>query len=729
MLAFSKVSLAQQDFFRYKMDSLAKVLAQQKTPKDSTRILQQLVDCTPIRVTETAYYPDYLSQFLRLNQTIQFTDAEPYEKLQDANKSWQTKKYHDALTELQATVDDFDKQHKPISMLLLCMRILYNLTNDQEGRFKYYTQKLEYYQVNGPVQNTGPCYHAIAGYYYYKNENNLAISNYLKAIEVYKKYDYDFYVATLCVIGYQYANWGNNAKARQYLKQSIDLTGKAGNYNMQLSYAGLSQIAVSEHQYADALSYINKAVQLCGTKPSQILGGALVYKAGIFLRMNRDADALKILDRVKAMQDTVDLKTVTANGFMELDYDYYQYYNHTGNDTEAEKSLLKANKTAAQENSVSLQLKYLRELGFFYRKQGKSEESGNYFDKYFKLSDEVEKASDEFKVAQYETEAKDKEQTSHINQLKQEKAVQDYKLTQRNMLLGGSIVVLILIVGLLIFIYRQLHLNKKTLKSLRKTQRQLIQSEKMASLGELTAGIAHEIQNPLNFVNNFSDINHELIDELREALKRNDMEDALAIADDIQQNEEKVSHHGRRADFIVKGMLQHSRNNTGEKQLTDINILADEFFKLSYHGLRAKDKSFNAELVARFDDKLPRLNVSSQDVGRVLLILSNNAFYAVHQKYKTPGAYYHAKVEITTYSPPEGGWGIKVRDNGNGIPQSVLDKIYQPFFTTKPTGEGTGLGLSLSYDIVVKGHGGRIEVNTKEGEYTEFVVYLPVQEK
>ena len=718
---------AQQDFFHLRMDSLAKVLAKQKTPKDSIPVLQQLVDFTPIRVAETVGYPDYISKLIELNKNNKAFDPTPYQKLEEATRTWRAKKYRETLATLQSVVEDFDKQHKQMVMLLLSMRILYNLLDDQPGRLKYYTQKLEYYQVNGPVENTAPCYHAIAGYYYYKNENNLAISNYLKTLAIYKPFDYNVYLAVLSVIGLQYAEWGNNAKAREYLKQTLSTTNKGGNYNSQLTYVALSEVEFREHQYVDALSYINKAIQINGTKPSQRLAGALVFKAGIYLKMNQDTAALHLLDRVKAMPDSLNLKTVTANGFMEIDYDYYQYYLHTGNIAMAEKSLLKANATALKENGVLLQLKYLRELGYFYRKQNKLEESGKYFDQYFKLADEREKASDEFKVAQYETEAKDKEQTSHINQLKQEKAVQDYKLTQRNMLLGGSIIVLILIVGLLIFIYRQLHLNKKTLKSLRKTQRALIQSEKMASLGELTAGIAHEIQNPLNFVNNFSEVNTELIDEMQQFIDAGEYGEVKDIATDIKENQKKISQHGKRADFIVKGMLQHSRISTGEKQLTDINILADEFFKLSYHGLRAKDKSFNAELVARFDESLPKLNVVSQDFGRVLLNLFNNAFYAVNQKAKTAGPDYKPTVELTTFAPPSGGWGAKVRDNGNGIPQQVLDKIYQPFFTTKPTGEGTGLGLSLSYDIVVKGHGGKIEVNTKDGEYTEFVVYLPVQ--
>jgi two-component system NtrC family sensor kinase len=250
----------------------------------------------------------------------------------------------------------------------------------------------------------------------------------------------------------------------------------------------------------------------------------------------------------------------------------------------------------------------------------------------------------------------------------------------------------------------------------------------MASLGELTAGIAHEIQNPLNFVNNFSEVSTELIEELQYELKNGDKEEVIAISDDIKQNLEKIYHHGKRADFIVKGMLEHSRTSTGEKQLTNINVLADEFFKLSYHGLRAKDKSFNAELITHFDQSLPAVNIVQQDIGRVLLNLFNNAFYAVAQRQKTAEKGYRPEVSIKT-SMENGQVVIKVKDNGVGIPDSIKDKIMQPFFTTKPTGEGTGLGLSLSYDIVVKSHGGKIELKTKEGEATEFIVSLPLSGK
>jgi two-component system NtrC family sensor kinase len=265
---------------------------------------------------------------------------------------------------------------------------------------------------------------------------------------------------------------------------------------------------------------------------------------------------------------------------------------------------------------------------------------------------------------------------------------------------------------------------QNTLLELKQTQTQLIQAEKMASLGELTAGIAHEIQNPLNFVNNFSEVNQEMIDELEEEIKAGNTNEALAIAADIKQNQQKINHHGKRADFIVKGMLQHSRTSTGEREPTNINTLADEFLKLSYHGLRAKDKNFNAELVTHFDETLPRVNIAQQDIGRVLLNLFNNAFYAVNEKAVVAGPDYKPTVTVSTCKV-----GvfllITVRDNGAGIPQTIVDKIYQPFFTTKPTGQGTGLGLSLSYDIV-KANGGDINVETGENTFTQFNVQLPL---
>jgi signal transduction histidine kinase len=276
---------------------------------------------------------------------------------------------------------------------------------------------------------------------------------------------------------------------------------------------------------------------------------------------------------------------------------------------------------------------------------------------------------------------------------------------------------------------RQLQQQKEeiqnTLSQLKSTQMQLVQREKMASLGELTAGIAHEIQNPLNFVNNFSEVSRELMGELEEELAKGDTEEVKAIAADVIENLDKINHHGKRADNIVKGMLQHSRQSTGIKELTDINKLTDEYLRLAYSGFLAKNKQIPVELSTHFESSIPKITVAGQDIGRVLLNIFNNAFYAVQQKTKTAPPEYQPIVEITTKAV-NGSIFITIKDNGTGIPEAIKDKIMQPFFTTKPTGEGTGLGLSLSYDIVVKGHEGKIDVDSISGEGSEFTVVLPV---
>lgn len=266
------------------------------------------------------------------------------------------------------------------------------------------------------------------------------------------------------------------------------------------------------------------------------------------------------------------------------------------------------------------------------------------------------------------------------------------------------------------------------LEELKATQSQLIQSEKMASLGELTAGIAHEIQNPLNFVNNFSEVNTELVNEVQEEVNNltiagDKKENLVELLNDLMQNQQKITYHGKRADAIVKGMLQHSRKSTGKKEPIDINALADEYLRLSYHGLRAKDKSFNADIKTDFDSSIDKINVVPQDIGRVLLNLFNNAFYSVQKKKEEGNGAYQPIVSVST-KKHKGKVEICIKDNGMGIPQQVMDKIFQPFFTTKPTGQGTGLGLSLSYDII-KAHGGELKVETEEEAFAEFIILLP----
>ena len=277
---------------------------------------------------------------------------------------------------------------------------------------------------------------------------------------------------------------------------------------------------------------------------------------------------------------------------------------------------------------------------------------------------------------------------------------------------------------------------QKSLEELKAAQAQLIQSEKMASLGELTAGIAHEIQNPLNFVNNFSELSQELIGELKTAIAEGDYKTVEEISTLLSANLEKITHHGKRADSIVKGMLLHSRSSSGQKEATDINMLCDEYLRLAYHGIRAKEKDFNVTFATDFEANIPKANVIPQEIGRVVLNLINNAFYAVSEKTKSAGPGYQPTVTVSTriindeplirnpkFRNPQ-SIAIAIADNGNGIPDSIKAKIFQPFFTTKPTGQGTGLGLSLSYDIV-RAHGGEIRVATREGEGSEFTIQIP----
>ena len=304
-----------------------------------------------------------------------------------------------------------------------------------------------------------------------------------------------------------------------------------------------------------------------------------------------------------------------------------------------------------------------------------------------------------------------------------------YQNKIRTWLLLAGIGVLLLLAIIFYRNNRQKHKAKlkieKAYDELKATQQQLIQSEKMASLGELTAGIAHEIQNPLNFVNNFSEVNKELLLEMKEEIEKGSLNDVTVIANNVIDNEEKINYHGKRAEAIVKGMLQHSRTSSGQKEPTDINALADEYLRLAYHGIRAKDKTFNSLTETNFDQSIGKVKVVRQDIGRVVLNLINNAFYAVAEKKSKNLNGYEPMVTVTTKELTPDKVEIRVKDNGTGIPPKVLDKIFQPFFTTKPTGQGTGLGLSLAYDIIKKGHGGELTVKTKEGEGSEFIIHLP----
>jgi signal transduction histidine kinase len=420
---------------------------------------------------------------------------------------------------------------------------------------------------------------------------------------------------------------------------------------------------------------------------------------------------------------------------------YYGMANNFKKTGRVDSSLFYANKTISEGKAFpNVLVQAYAILTQIYKEEHAFDSAFKYQELSFNLKDSVFNAE---KSKQLQAFSFNEQQHQQEIKQKLEKAALQYR-NRLNvyMLLAGLLILLIVAGGLWRKnIYKQKSYSilqrqkqeidtqktkvEKTLEELRMTQAQLIQSEKMASLGELTAGIAHEIQNPLNFVNNFSEVSNELIDELNEDLNKGDIEEAKAIGNDIKQNLEKINLHGKRADSIVKGMLQHSRASSGQKELTDVNKLANEYLRLSYHGMRARDKSFDGEFKTEFDATIGKINVVPQDIGRMLLNLYNNAFYAVNEKKKNLSGLQDLTGLVTVQTKKiNDKVEISVKDNGNGIPQNIVDKIFQPFFTTKPTGQGTGLGLSLSYDII-KAHGGEIKVETSEGQGSQFFITLP----
>ncbi len=483
-------------------------------------------------------------------------------------------------------------------------------------------------------------------------------------------------------MGVAFAGLNQLDSANFYEQKAIETFGKY-NYEEPLVYQTIGDIKIKSGKPADALEFYQKGLEI-SLKNNERRASAYAYnKIAAFYKDNNNADSAL-------------------------------YYAHRGFE---ESRVINQKKTILEAAAL------LSEL---------------YESKDTRTSLEYLKIADAYKDSIFGAGNIEAVQTLVAREEERQKEIKIARVAYQNQLKQYALIAgLAVLLLTAFFLYRNSQKEKKaklllqnknevieqTLSHLKTTQAQLIQSEKMASLGELTAGIAHEIQNPLNFVNNFSDVNTELVDELKNELAIGNTQSAIEIADDIKDNEQKINHHGKRADAIVKGMLQHSRTSSGQKEPTDINVLADEYLRLSYHGLRAKDKSFNADIKTEFDNDVGKINIVPQDIGRVLLNIINNAFYAVNEKVKLRAASYEPLVLVST-KRKENKVEIKIEDNGNGIPQKVVDKIFQPFFTTKPTGQGTGLGLSLSYDIV-KAHGGEIKVNTKEREGTEFTIVLP----
>ncbi len=508
--------------------------------------------------------------------------------------------------------------------------------------------------------------------------------DYTKALEYYLRYKSDSDKVTRGFIGETYYHLGRLDSALFYISKAYQID-KNDSWHWSVPYYYMALIEAKEGEFKDALN--NYRLGLLNSRANLDIANGYNGIAFVFKQIGKvdsavyyAKEAMKLAQKESLTPNVLDASALLTELYIKVNTDSAFKY---------QRAMLAAKDSLFSEEKV----KQMQNLSF----------------------------------------------NEQMRQQELQQAIQQTQLKYRNrlnvyLLIAGLLILLIVALGLWRRnIYKQksfalLHKQKEeiqtTLSQLKSAQSQLIQSEKMASLGELTAGIAHEIQNPLNFVNNFSEVNKEMIAEMKEEIDKGNYDEAKLIANDIEENSEKINHHGKRADAIVKGMLQHSQKNTGQKESTDINALADEYLRLAYHGLKAKDKNFNVTMNTNFDSNIGKINIIPQDIGRVLLNLYNNAFYAVTEKKKLIGDGYEPTVSVST-KKINNKTELTVTDNCNGIPPNIVDKIFQPFFTTKPTGQGTGLGLSLSYDII-KAHGGEIKVESKQSETTTFIILLPV---
>jgi signal transduction histidine kinase len=620
--------------------------------------------------------------------------------------------YIQTLTYWNQSLKQFEDANdkKGIANILSNLGAVYSNEGDDAKALDYYLKALRYAQQINDTLRLVTVLNNIGSVYFNKaSTQDKALGYYLKALPMCEKLGDNDAIGTITVnIGEIYLGRNEDTLALKYFERSAK--AYQNSKNLPYSLNDIAKVYEKRKDYATALKYHQQALDI-SEKLSARLEMSQSYQGMAFVYAQKK-EISKALQAYKNAETIA--KEIAANYELEKIYkglsDAYAAINDYPN-AYTYQSLLTTVKDTLYNAEKDKKLAFLQ------------------------FNFEIQKKQTE------------------IDLLMKDKTMNDLELKTQKTVKNSLIAVLSLVILLVFILFRNYRIKDKTnsildtqkkeleqtLAELRSAQSQLIQAEKMASLGELTAGIAHEIQNPLNFINNFSEVNRELIEELkteRSKLKTDrDEKSEIDILNDIAANGEKVIHHGRRADAIVKGMLQHSRKNTGQKEATDINALCDEYLRLSYHGLRAKGTSFNADFKTDFDSTIGKVNIIPQDFGRVLLNLFNNAFYAVNERHKVEGSAFKPVVSVQT-KKLDHKIQIKISDNGNGISQKIIDKIFQPFFTTKPAGSGTGLGLSLSYDII-KAHGGEIKVETQhdekdsdkfgKGKGTTFIIQIPVR--
>ncbi|MEP6677124.1 MAG: ATP-binding protein [Ferruginibacter sp.] len=748
LFSFSRSLHAQQG----KLDSLIMLLQKSKktTGIDSAKFQAALIGINEINLTDTIITrlenesikfnrgtDEDLSYFIKLamfdrlcsvdfNKAIEYGDLN-YRKLETS------KTPNAALFKYNFLVD---------------LRIAYRNAKRLPEGFLYFEKKLHEFQKLDDKAGMVSCHYVLGGFYRIIGLYEQAIYQTKKSLSYITDTSFKneriifglekvdsrfFYVINFTIIGSSYFEMGDYTEAIKNTTVSFNAVKDVHttlNDSISLVYSAL-QIAYAKISFnrLDSVDYYLKTASNALNKLNDDQTAFFLEMYSFYKIKSGQADTAEIMLN-QCRQMMLDKRVFAFNSAGTFSPDYYLSLIRIEQKKYADAIELLTADMDWVKNQRKTVMRDEKLLASVYELMGNDKKAKESYQAYIALQDSVLKDQSKYRNDNFEM-----EQQMSVDENAITKLQVDNKISSliRNFSFG-IVALLLLLAAVVYYRYRSKQkANKvleKTLAYLKSTQSQLIQSEKMASLGELTAGIAHEIQNPLNFVNNFSEVNTELIQELVEEVDKGNTTEVKAIANDIKENEEKINYHGKRADAIVKGMLQHSRSSNGIKEPTDINALCDEYLRLSYHGLRAKDKSFNATLKTDFDPSIGKINIIPQDIGRVILNLLTNAFYVVDEKKKSGIENYEPTVSISTkrIGSPSGVGGkveIKVSDNGNGIPQKVLDKIFQPFFTTKPTGQGTGLGLSLSYDIISKGHGGELKVETKETEGTTFIIQLP----
>jgi two-component system NtrC family sensor kinase len=620
--------------------------------------------------------------------------------------------------------------------------IVYNYKGNYYEALVNSNKSLNMFEALGDKIGTSNMFNNLGSLYENNDEHSKAVEYYIRSLDFARQSNNKLRIGTaLGNIGVVYSkDTATNDTALNYYFRALPYLLDAQNSESTgILYTNIGEVYASKKDFNKAYDYYNKAIQILGISSN----AAYAYNdLGKLYKQKQSYDSASIyFDKAYTIARQIDspideLQSLIGKGQLQI---------VLGKMSEAIILLKKALETGKPIEAAP-ELKAIYEgLSVAYEGLGDYKNALLSQNSLNDLYSTINERKLSFNTANLEYAMELQKQSGKIAMLIQQNKQQGINLENekfaRNVAFSALGVLLLVTIILLLNIKQRIKLNRllsiqkrqieiqkthveKALADLKATQSQLIHSEKMASLGELTAGIAHEIQNPLNFVNNFSELNQELLEELANELNADNKAEALLVANDVKENEQKIMHHGKRAESIVKGMLQHSRANTGKKEPTDINALVDESLRLCYHGLRAKDKAFNVTINTKFDEHVGEMNIISQDLSRVVLNLINNAFYAVSEKKKQLNGAFEPTISVFTVLENK-NICIRVKDNGYGIPQNIADKIFQPFFTTKPTGQGTGLGLSLSYDII-KAHGGEIKVESKEGEGAIFTIQLPI---